>query len=296
MDSARAPLVPVHGNIRLKAADAASTFGVYPNSKPTRPINADTIQGTSTKRSYSALDLDDDDGLPLITESCDAIRRKITAFINSGEMKVTDFQRTLGVNSNSYNRSMKLKGPSAGNSNQVYPAAFRFFDERKKAGIKPQKKKVKKDEEGRKLDVSGVELPGEQEGGIEVYETCDEIRKKINAFHSEPDVTQAAFLREVAKMHPEGKAIQRKQLKDFLSKKGALAGNTSKVFYCSYVFFEKMRIKQGKPKSAMREGTEDAWCTEGGVEIKRLRDGGYVCSADFVLVQDKYGKVRTERR
>jgi hypothetical protein len=211
-------------------------------------------------------------------------------------MEVTEFQRTIGVNSNSYGRFMKLKGPMSGNGNQVYEAAFRFFEDRRKAGIKPQKKKVKKDEEVKKFDVSGVELPGEKDGDVDVWETCDEMRKKIDAFLREPDVTQAAFLRELAKMHPDGKAIQSKQLKDFLSKKGPTAGNTSKVFYCSYVFFDKMRIKHGKPKTAMREGTEAAWCMEGGIDTKRKLDGLYICYKDSYPVEDKYGKATIMRR
>ncbi len=58
-------------------------------------------------------------------------------------MKVTEFQRSIDLNSKSYGRFMKLKGPMSGNGNQVYEAAFRFFDDRRKAGIKPQQKKSK---------------------------------------------------------------------------------------------------------------------------------------------------------
>ncbi|KAI4194304.1 MAG: hypothetical protein LQ350_007839 [Teloschistes chrysophthalmus] len=249
---------------------------------------------------------DSDDDRP-ITDNCDVVRRKINAFITSGEMKVTEFQRTIGVNSNSYGRFMKLKGPLSGNTNQVWYAAFRFFDDRRKAGIKPTKKKVKKDDETKKFDLSGVApLPGEREGTVSVWETSDEIRKKINAFLREPDVMQNAFLREIAKFQPtttgeddgtkkKKKAIQSKQLKDFLGYTGPLMGNTSKVFYCSYVFFEKMRLKQGKPKTEMRRGTEAAWCAEGGVDTKRGAHRGYLCSAETVMVEDKYGQLRVEK-
>lgn len=273
-------MYPLHLELSVRWAD--SSYGKV------------TQNSIGHKRSYSAINLDSDD--EAITDSCDTIRRKINAFINSGEMKVSEFQRTIGVNSNSYGRFMKLKGLMSGNGNQVYEAAFRFFEDRREAGIKPQKKKGKRDEEVKKFDVSGVELPGEKDGDVDVWETCDEMRKKINAFLREPDVTQAAFLREVAKMHPDGKAIQSKQLKDFLSKKGPTAGNTSKVFYCSYVFFEKMRIKYGKPKTAMREGTEAAWCMEGGIDTKRKLDGLYICYKDSYPVEDKYGKATIMRR
>ncbi|KAK3167129.1 hypothetical protein OEA41_010255 [Lepraria neglecta] len=134
----------------------------------------DTLEAVSDenfplKRPFSAAenssDSDDgDDSVSPITESCDAIRRKINNFINFGEMKVNEFQRACNINSNSYGRFMKLKGPYAGDGNQTYEATFRFFERRKKAGIKgPTKKKVKKSKESRTLHVTGVEGEGEED-------------------------------------------------------------------------------------------------------------------------------------
>lgn len=72
---------------------------------------------------------------------------------------------------------MNLKGPYAGDVNQTYQAAFRFFENRKRDGIKePTKKKIMKDENSPKLDVSGVESEGEDDESVPVYDTCDEIR------------------------------------------------------------------------------------------------------------------------
>lgn len=58
-------------------------------------------------------------------------------------------------------------------------------------------------------------------------------------------------------MYPGPRQIQSKQLHDFLSKKGAMAGNSSCIYYAAYVYFEKLRIKEGKKKSVMREEMED---------------------------------------
>lgn len=101
-------------------------------------------------------------------DNCGVARRKINIFINSGEMKVTGFQHTLDVNSNSCGCFMKLKGPVSGNGNQVYAAIHRFFTNRETAGIKRQKKKMKKEDEAKKFDISGVELPDEEDGEVEV--------------------------------------------------------------------------------------------------------------------------------
>lgn len=191
---------------------------------------------------------------------------------------------------------MKLKGPRAGDMNQTYEAAFRFFERRKRNGIKaPSKKKVKKGEESKKLDVSDIKLDGEEEGEVEVYDTCDEIRRKIAAYLREPDVTQAGFLREIAKgLSDPTVTIQSAQLKAFQAKKGPTAGNTSRIFYASYVFFEKKRIQQKKPKSKLRLETEDAWETQGGIDTKNIRER-YICHADSRPFQDKLGRVRVER-
>ena len=95
------------------------------------------IKSVTSKRPFSAIESlsdsdnsdssdEDSDDAP-VTEHCDAIRRKINKLINSGAIKVTEFQRACNVNSNSYER-------------------FMFFERRKRAGIKePAKKKVEKD-------------------------------------------------------------------------------------------------------------------------------------------------------
>ena len=71
-------------------------------------------------------------------------------------------------------------------------------------------------------------------------------------------------------MFSEAKKLQSKLLKDFQAKKGPLPWNTSSVYYGSYVFFEKLRLRDGKPKTKKRLGTEAAWGFEGGIDRKRL--------------------------
>ncbi|EDN98083.1 hypothetical protein SS1G_12940 [Sclerotinia sclerotiorum 1980 UF-70] len=145
-------------------------------------------------------------------------------------------------------------------------------------GIKPQKKaKVSKAEEAKKFDVSAIKLDGESTTSVPVHDSCDEIRKKISAYLREPGFTQAAFLREIAKTYPEEKKIQSKVLNDFLSKKGATAGNTSSAYYASYVFFEKIRLGDGKPKSKHREEMEKQWASEGSVDTKTSSSRPYFC-------------------
>ena len=205
-------------------------------------------------------------------------------------MKVGELQKAIGASSKTYSAFMTQHGAYKGSNSSVYYNAFKFFKKRDLKGIPMPKKKVKKAEEDKKLDISGIHLDGEETGEVDVYDTCDEVRRKIAAFLREPGVTQASFLREISKMLPGAKKIQSKQLHDFQSKKGPRAGNTSSVFYGSYVLFEKIRLKEGKKKSKARLETEEVWAEEGGIDRKRANQT-YICLTSQRIVEDKYGRV-----
>jgi hypothetical protein len=229
--------------------------------------------------------------------SCDRVRTKIRNFINSGEMKVGEFQKAIGTNSKSYTAFMGQKGANKGVNSMVYQNAFAFFKHRELNGVKAPKKKVKKDEEAVATDVSGIQLEGEEDNEVPVYDTCDETRKKIRAYLARPDITQAGFCREIAKTYGDGRKVT--GLAAFLGKKGPTAGNTAAVFYASYVFFEKLRIREGKPKSKFRLEMEDIHdgCTPygkstPGMELKTVMSNQrYLVSANSRVYEDKYGRV-----
>lgn len=119
------------------------------------------------------------------------------------------------------------------------------------------------------------------------------MRRKINAHLRNPEITQAVFLRELGKMFPQPRKIQSKQLHDFLSKKGPSSGNSSCVYYAAYVYFEKLRIKEGKKKSQMRLDLEGIYSYEGGMSRKLRVNESYVVSAGKVPAEDKYGRIRS---
>lgn len=208
-------------------------------------------------------------------------------------MKVTHFQRQCNINSNSYGRFMKLKGPYSGIDNQTYEAAFIFFKKRELAGIKPPKRQKAKAEDLDKFDVGdpALKLDGEDKGEVEIYDTCDEIRRKINAHLREGGVTKAGLCRTLGEMSPVGTPINAKSLDDFLKKRGPREGNSARCFYGAYVFFEKLRIKQGKPKSKFREEMEEIWAWQSGFSTHRT--GTIICRADDRPYYDKYGRIFT---
>ncbi|ORY09173.1 hypothetical protein BCR34DRAFT_568903 [Clohesyomyces aquaticus] len=229
-----------------------------------------------------------------INDSPDAIRRKIRAFIDGGEMKVGEFQKAINANSVSYSRFMSQNGPGKGAGSNVYMNAWAFFKKRELRGLKMPNKKAKMiATESAQPDISGVVLPGEMNDSVEVYDTCDEVRRKINAHLRQPGVTQAQFLRDIAaQYHTKDRKVQSKQLADFRSKKGPYSGNTSIVFYGAYVFFEKLRVKEGKPKSKKRLDMEMIHGPSGGMDTERTHDR-ILCRSDMVPVMDQYGVMRT---
>jgi hypothetical protein len=50
----------------------------------------------------------------------------------------------------------------------------------------------------------------------------------------------------------------------FLRKKGSHDRASSPVFYTGCVFFEKIRVKEGRKKGKKREGMEGVWEGKGG--------------------------------
>lgn len=209
-------------------------------------------------------------------------------------MKVTHFQRDLGINSNSYGRFMKLKGPYSGIDNQTYHAAHAFFLQRERSGIKAPRAKKAKAEDLAKFDVSNVQnLPGEEEEDVSIYDTCDDIRAKIQSHLRQPGITQASFLREIVKTYTTPQSIQSKQLSDFLSKRGANSGNTSRVYYASYVYFEKLRLKWAQEKTKKRKDVEKIF--PGGMERDRVLNW-VIARADERMVEDEFGRITFHRR
>lgn len=258
----------------------------------------------------------DDDICRAVNISCEAVRDKIKRFLKSGEMKVGELQRAIHSSSASYSSFMRQTGVQGGARSTTYANAFAFFKLRELNGVKIKKRKVEEVGEPAAAaargtrggasksgeDFEGITLGGEEENDVPVYDSCDEIRRKIRAYLAKSRLSQAAFSREVGKMFtPEKKTIS--GLAAFMAKKGPAAGNTSTAFYGSYVFFEKMRIRDGKPKTEHRLGMEDAWdgldiydlwAKRGpGMNVKKIIDHeSYIvpASANVEIYQNEFGK------
>lgn len=153
--------------------------------------------------------------------SCNTIRKKINLFLATKELTQTAFLKAIGgVNSNSFGRFMKLKGPYSGCDNGTYEGARNFFDrrekkrkadmieakERKKSETKATKSALSKrpvpsDEENssdvaeppRKIVAHDTELPED----LPVFDDCDEVRTKIGQCFHKKELSQAGFAKAI---------------------------------------------------------------------------------------------------
>lgn len=285
-----------------------------------QPLEAPTATQpkTGTKRKSTSNDDGHEDDVNVsdidvsgepMTENPDQIRRKINRLIENGGMGVGEFCNTIKVSDNAYRRFVSQSGKTKGVQSDVYVAAAIYFRQREIAGLKlptASSKKAKTTSQasaGAKAssgasnggggggggapdggDWRQIELPGEATDSVPVYDTCADVRRKISAHLREPKITQAQFCRDLyAQLHgPEkGASIQTSQLQRFRRGSGANEGGDSKVFYAGYVFFEKKRLAENKPKSKKRQEMEDVW--PNGVDRSTFGRLRYVFALFFYL-------------
>ncbi|VUC24638.1 unnamed protein product [Clonostachys rosea] len=146
------------------------------------------------------------------------------------------------------------------------------------------------------LDTGDVTLPGEDTASVPVYDTCGEIRRKMRAILAK-GVSQAALARTLSKMYPGSQGqVSPRNLGTFLKQKQRMHGNTSPAFYAGYVFFEKQRIKNGKPKTKTRQEMEEAH-GKTGVNTDWSFKGGYLTLfKNEQAYPDKYGRMQITKR
>jgi hypothetical protein len=239
------------------------------------------------------------------------IRNKIRTFLNSGAMTTAQFQDAIQISANSYYRFMGQSGPSKGTTSDTFMNAVIFFTKREIAGLKmPRKKKAKtekstaksttdsaaapkksKADQEKELDVSDIKLDGEATDSVPIFLTCDDIRREINGHLKNTVASKASFVRTVVSMFNKspGQGISTRGLNTFLSAKGLAAGAAHPFFYGAWVYFEKLRIKQGKKKSKKQQDMENAWGPK-GME-KHDSTARLHCRPGTSLYIDRFGHV-----
>jgi hypothetical protein len=203
-------------------------------------------------------------------KSPNVIRGELQRFIDKckvdGTMTQTKIIEQMGVNNNSFRRFMDpktYKDQWSGLQNGTYWAAARLLaSEQEKAKQKASSGGSAK----RKADTTGERATSKKskdqatelitcinavEGVTEddpVYDSCPVVVAKIKEFLQRDGITKAILLKALG-------GINSNSLNRFLQGKGEdQRGNVA--YKRAYVFFEKMRILEGKPKSSKRLRSE----------------------------------------
>ncbi|KAK5174561.1 uncharacterized protein LTR77_001642 [Saxophila tyrrhenica] len=112
-------------------------------------------------------------------------------------------------------------------------------------------------------DLADITVEGEGDDSVPIFDTCDDVRKKIRDHLGKPGVKQTTFARDLSEL-VRSEQVQARHISKFLTFKGPRGSGHNPAFYAGYMYFEKLRTKQGEKKSAKRERLEDAWKADGG--------------------------------
>ncbi|KAK7694528.1 hypothetical protein QCA50_001714 [Cerrena zonata] len=92
---------------------------------------------------------------------------------------------------------------------------------------------------------SDITLKGDDEGDVPVYDDCNEVRRKIRLLQKTPGFKTTHWLAEIG-------GINSNSFGRFMKLSGPNQGASNGTYYAAYVYFEKKRILEGKPKTKKR--------------------------------------------
>ncbi|MCJ1327531.1 hypothetical protein MMC10_004201 [Thelotrema lepadinum] len=150
-------------------------------------------------------------------------------------------------------------------------------------------KDVKKD--SGLVDISDVHLDGENNDAVPMYETPADVRRHMTTFFDNSKVSQKAFVEAISAASNTACSVS--QLSTF-RKKGGKRGSTSvdgadsRVFYAAWVYFEKIRIKNGDKKNAHRMQMEKIWGDKGK---ERIGNKPLILHSSETARYDKFGQL-----
>lgn len=252
--------VPLTHNDLLVAACLAAAAPPASTSRKRKSEASSDDATAAYKQNLDHIEVDTE----RIDLDCNEVRSLIRKVLERGIFKKGEFCNTIQCSPTAVNRFLEKTGVDGGSDSDVYEAAWVWFKKRELAGLSMPAASASAAQKKAKTaasrstsaasDLDKIHLDGEETDSVPVFETCDVVRRKINAHLKTPGTTQAQFCRDLhaqLKM-PACKSIRPDMLNGFRGKKGPIAGCTSSVYYAAYVYFEKRRIADGKPKSKHR--------------------------------------------
>lgn len=203
---------------------------------------------------------DPDEDWGYVDESCQKVRGKLMRLFDNGVMTKSAFCDAIATNNGTLNRFLTTKGTIGGQGSSIYMKAWVWFKQRERAGLKmpdpkrrkqtianqeardegddgPKKAATKKGASSRKgpelPDISGIYLHGQDTDEVPCFDTCDEVRRKINVHMKLPGVTVAQFCRDLTAQlsQPQTETVQSSPFTRFRNSKGPNTGAKSIVFY-----------------------------------------------------------------
>ncbi|KZT74740.1 hypothetical protein DAEQUDRAFT_719915 [Daedalea quercina L-15889] len=99
------------------------------------------------------------------------------------------------------------------------------------------------------IDWREIRLGGEDEGSVLVFDDCDDVRRKIRKLQRSQGFRITYWLRHIG-------GIKYNSWSRFMKAEGPDAGAENGIYYAAYAYFEKIRIAEGKKKTAKREQNE----------------------------------------
>ncbi|EPT04213.1 hypothetical protein FOMPIDRAFT_1021923 [Fomitopsis schrenkii] len=101
----------------------------------------------------------------------------------------------------------------------------------------------------RSIDWQEIRLSGEDDGSVPIYDDCDDIRRKIRKLQRTQGFRISYWLRHIG-------GIKYNSWSRFMKAQGPDSGAENGIYYAAYIYFEKVRIVEGKIKTPRREQNE----------------------------------------
>jgi hypothetical protein len=197
------------------------------------------------------------------------------------------------VSRRSYYAFMRQSGSWEGQKGDTFPSALWYLQHREREGVPLPRKSVSVARKKKKMkEKEVVELEREKRDNVPVFDTCDEVRRKINVYLRQSGNSQGGLRTILASQFQHTpRTITISQLEQSGNARGPNVGNTNPVFYSAYVFFEKQRLRSKKQKSKMREKMEEIYGEVGGVNVKIPHDK----YGAWIGAQEKGAHVRLDK-
>lgn len=224
------------------------------------------------------------------------IRAQITKFQAATGIKNGEMQKLLAVNGNSWNKFMNGTYANQWNamSNGTYQNAVYFFYCEKKAGAKAigKTRALAKPSDGaggnenaKKAfpDLSGVTLEDDH-----VWQTPGEVRKELRTIMTKYDVSVSSLAR--------AQGLPYQSLLKFTQASDEWAASGNQCYPSAAAIVEKVRLVEGRPKSAKRKALEQEVASgetdrrSGGPNLGMDPNGKYWMMPGARMVKDSLGR------